>query len=86
MDKDKKLIARINRIEGQVRGIKKMMENGECCDDVLNQISSVRAALGGLSKVILENHLKKCVVNGVKQGEEEKTIDELIYILGKMLK
>nr|WP_307775881.1 metal-sensitive transcriptional regulator [uncultured Cetobacterium sp.] len=82
----KKLITRANRIEGQVRGIKKMIENEEYCDDILNQISSVKAALDGMAKVILENHLRKCVVSGIKNNEENKVIDELIYTLGKMMK
>lgn len=82
----KKIMARMNRIEGQVRGIKRMIEEDSHCDDVLNQISSAKAALDGVAKVILESHLRKCVVAGIKSGEESETIDDLIYTLGKMMK
>ncbi|WP_297404464.1 metal-sensitive transcriptional regulator [uncultured Cetobacterium sp.] len=82
----KNLIVRMNRIEGQIRGIKRMIEEEEYCDDILNQISSAKAALDGVSKVILENHLRKCVVSGIKNNDENRVIDELIYTLGKMMK
>ncbi|MGL4642469.1 MAG: metal-sensitive transcriptional regulator [Cetobacterium sp.] len=82
----KKMIARANRIEGQIRGIKRMIEEDNYCDDVLNQISSAKAALDGIAKLILEDHLRKCVVSGIKNNDENKVIDELIYTLGKMMK
>lgn len=82
----KKMIARANRIEGQIRGIKRMVEEDNYCDDVLNQISSAKAALDGIAKLILEDHLRKCVVSGIKNNDENKVIDELIYTLGKMMK
>lgn len=82
----KKMIARANRIEGQIRGIKRMIEEDDCCDDVLNQIASAKAALNGIAKLILEDHLKKCVVSGIKNNDENKVIDELLYTLGKMMK
>lgn len=82
----KKLIARANRVEGQIRGIKRMIEEDAYCDDVLNQISSAKAALDGIAKVILETYLRNCVVSGIKNNEENKVIDELIYTLGKMMK
>ena len=64
----RKLEARINRIEGQIRGIGKMLGNKVGCDDVLNQISSVKSALNGVSKLILESHIRNCVVNDIKAG------------------
>lgn len=83
---NKKLISRMNRIEGQIKGIKKMIEKEEHCNDILNQISSVKAALNGVSKIILENHLKNCVISGIKNGKENEVVEELIYTLGKMMK
>lgn len=80
------LVVRLNRIEGQLKGIRKMIENENHCDEVLNQIASVRGALNGVSKIILENHLKKCVVSGIKAGVEEEVINSLIVTLDKMLK
>lgn len=81
-----KLRARLNRIEGQVRGIGNMIEKDAYCDDILNQIASVRAALAGVSKQVLEGHLKHCVVDGIKKGREEQIIEELIATLNKMMK
>lgn len=82
----KKLLTRMNRIEGQVRGVKRMISENEECDDILNQIASVKAALDGVSKIILENHLRRCVVSGIKNNKENEVIEGLIYTLGKMLK
>lgn len=82
----KKLSTRMNRIEGQIRGIKRMIDEGKECDNILNQITSVKAALDGVSKIILENHLRRCVVSEIKNNKENEVIDHLIYTLGKMLK
>ncbi|WP_130891337.1 MULTISPECIES: metal-sensing transcriptional repressor [Fusobacterium] len=81
----KKLEARINRIEGQIRGIGKMLVNRVGCDDVLNQISSVKSALNGVSKLILESHIRNCVVNDIKAGSEDEIISELVQTLNKMI-
>ena len=81
-----KLKARLNRIEGQIRGINNMVEKDVYCDDILNQIASVRAALAGVSKQVLEGHLRHCVVDGIKEGKEEQIIEELIATLNKMMK
>lgn len=81
----KKLEARINRIEGQIRGIGKMLGNKVGCDDVLNQISSVKSALNGVSKLILESHIRNCVVNDIKAGSEDEIISELVQTLNKMI-
>ncbi|RGY59484.1 hypothetical protein DXA30_15380 [Fusobacterium ulcerans] len=81
----RKLEARINRIEGQIRGIGKMLVNKIGCDDVLNQISSVKSALNGVSKLILESHIRNCVVNDIKAGYEDEIISELVQTLNKMI-
>lgn len=79
------LIARLNRIEGQVRGIKGMIEKDIYCDDVLNQIAAVQSAMRGVGKLLLENHLKSCIVGRVQAGETE-VIDELLLTIEKLLK
>lgn len=81
----RKLEARINRIEGQIRGIGKMLVNKIGCDDVLNQISSVKSALNGVSKLILESHIRNCIVNDIKAGSEDEIISELVQTLNKMI-
>jgi DNA-binding FrmR family transcriptional regulator len=79
------LVSRLNRIEGQVRGIKGMIEKDEYCDDVLNQISSVQSAMKSVSRLLLEGHMKSCLVNRIQLGESE-VIDELLGTIEKMMK
>ena len=81
----KELIHRLNRIEGQVRGIKKMIENDAYCTDVLVQVSAVNAALNSFNKVLLANHIRTCVAEDIRQGNDE-TIDELVVTLQKLMK
>ncbi|MBR0598743.1 metal-sensitive transcriptional regulator [Sinanaerobacter chloroacetimidivorans] len=78
------LITRLNRVEGQIRGIKGMIEKDAYCNDVLNQISAVQAALDSVSKLVLENHIRGCLVKKIQAGEDE-IIDELLVTIGKML-
>ncbi|SDE67855.1 DNA-binding transcriptional regulator, FrmR family [Paenibacillus sp. UNCCL117] len=85
-DKTKKnLISRLNRIEGQVRGLKGLIEKDTYCDDVLNQISSVQSALNGVGKLLLEHHMKSCVIERIQDGENE-VIDELLTTIHKLMK
>ena len=81
----KDLVSRLNRIEGQVRGITRMVQEDVYCDDVLNQINSVVAALNGVRKVLLEAHLKSCVAEKLSAGNLE-VIDELMVTMSRMLK
>lgn len=79
------IISRLNRIEGQVRGIKGLIEKDTYCDDVLNQISSVQSALNGVGKLLLEHHMKSCVIERLQDGENE-VIDELLTTINKLMK
>lgn len=79
------LLTRLNRVEGQVRGIKGMIEKDCYCDDVLNQISAAQAALNSVSKIVLENHIRGCLIKKIRNGEDE-IVDELLVTIGKMLK
>ena len=79
------MINRLNRIEGQVRGIKKMVEDDAYCTDILIQVSAVNAALNSFNKVLLANHIKSCVINDIKEGKEE-TVDELVQVLQKLMR
>lgn len=81
----KKLIHRLNRIEGQVRGIRNMLENDAYCVDILTQASAVNAAVNAFEREILAQHIKTCVAEDIKCGKEEKA-DELIEIIGKMMR
>lgn len=81
----KDLTNRLNRIEGQIRGIKGMVEKDAYCTDILVQVEAVKAALNSFNKVLLANHIKTCVTNDIKEGKEE-TVDELVDILQKLMK
>lgn len=80
------MLNRLSRIEGQVRGIKKMVENDVYCPDILIQVSAVNAALNSFNKVLLAEHLRSCVVDDIKAGKEEEAIDELVLVLQKLMK
>lgn len=79
------LVNRLNRIEGQVRGIKKMVETDAYCTDILVQVSAITAALNAFNRELLGNHIKTCVADDIRNGNDE-TIDELLLTLQKMMK
>ncbi len=79
------LTARLNRIEGQIRGVKGMIEKDAYCDDVLNQIAAVQAALNGVGKLLLAAHMKSCVIERIEAGESN-VIDELLITVNKLMK
>ena len=81
----KDLIHRLNRIEGQIRGIKGMVEKDVYCTDILVQVAAVNAALNSFNKVLLANHIRTCVAKDIREGKEE-TIDELVLTLQKLMK
>lgn len=81
----KSLIHRLNRIEGQIRGIRGMIENNAYCTDVLTQSSAVSAAINAFNKELLSNHIKTCVAQDIKDGKNE-TVDELVATLQKLMK
>ncbi len=81
----KSLLNRLSRIEGQVRGIRGMVEESAYCPDILIQVSAVSAALSAFSRELLSNHIRTCVTEDVKNGNEE-TVDELLSLLQKMMK
>ena len=84
-NEQKKLTSRLNKIEGQVRGIHKMIEDDRNCTEILNQIASCQAALKGVWLEVVRGHLQNCVKNGIKNGRDFETLtDELIYHLTKI--
>ncbi|MBQ1843272.1 MAG: metal-sensing transcriptional repressor [Lachnospiraceae bacterium] len=85
-EKEKKdLINRLSRIEGQIRGIKRMIDEDAYCIDVLRQSTAASAALNSFNKVILSRHIRTCVTENVKNGNEE-VIDELVDTIQKLMK
>lgn len=81
----KDLIHRLNRIEGQIRGIRGMVEKDVYCADILIQSAAVTAAINAFNKELLGNHIKSCVVEDIKEGKEE-VVDELVCIIQKLMK
>lgn len=81
----KDLLNRLSRIEGQVRGIRRMVENDAYCPDILVQVSAVNAALNSFNKVLLANHIRTCVADDIREGKDA-TVDELVATLQKLMK
>jgi CsoR family transcriptional regulator, copper-sensing transcriptional repressor len=79
------LITRLNRIEGQIRGVKGLIEKDTYCDDVITQISAIQSALNSVGKILLEGHLKTCVLERIQEGDEE-VLDELMVTVKKLMK
>ena len=81
----KKLIHRLNRIEGQIRGIRNMLENDAYCPDILIQSAAVNAAVNAFNKELLASHIRSCVANDIRAGHDE-VIDELVSTMQKLMK
>ena len=79
------LIHRLNRIEGQIRGIRNMVEKSAYCPDILIQVAAANAALNSFSKELLSQHIRTCVARDIREGRDE-TIDELVSTLQKLMK
>lgn len=84
-EEHRKLINRLSRIEGQIRGIKRMVEEDAYCVDILVQAAAANAALNSFNKELLSEHIKTCVTNDIKAGKEE-TVDELVATIQKLMK
>ncbi|MBF7095879.1 metal-sensitive transcriptional regulator [Alkalibacter mobilis] len=81
----KNILVRLNRIEGQIRGIRKMIENDEDCKSLLTQLSAVKSALESTSAIVLDNHAKQCL-SGIIENKDDMDLDELLGLMKKFLK
>ena len=79
------LVHRLNRVEGQIRGIKGMLEKNAYCVDILNQVSAANSALNSFTRVLLENHIRSCVAEDIRDGKDDK-LEELLATLQKLMK
>ncbi|KIR01355.1 hypothetical protein P261_00169 [Lachnospiraceae bacterium TWA4] len=84
-EEQKALITRLRKVEGQIRGIEKMVENNAYCPDILIQVSAATAALNSFNKLLLSNHIHSCVAEDIRAGKDE-AIDELCNVLQKLMK
>lgn len=85
MEHQKAMISRLNKVEGQIRGIKKMIELNTFCDDTINQIEASRSALHSIQIILLESHIKHCMVDHLEQGDI-LVLDEILKIIKKLTK
>ncbi|MGD7008210.1 metal-sensitive transcriptional regulator [Metabacillus sp. 84] len=81
----KNLTSRLNRIEGQIRGIKRLIEQDTYCDDVITQIAATQAALNSVGRLLLEGHMKTCVAERIQAGDSE-VLDEVLLTISKLTK
>ena len=81
----KAMMDRLSRVEGQIRGIKNLIEKDTYCYDIINQIEAARSALGSISMVLMESHLRHCIVHQLQNGEEE-AIDEILKSFKRLMK
>ena len=81
----KRLVNRLNRVEGQIRGIRGMVERSAYCPDILAQVAAANAALNAFSKELLAAHIRTCVAQDIREGRDA-TIDELVATLQKLMK
>jgi len=80
------VIQRLKKIEGQVKGIQRMIDENKCCVDVLIQIAAIRAAINKVGILVFENHTRECLTKALNENQEEKMIDELINVMIKFTK
>jgi len=81
----KKLVNRLNRIEGQIRGIRRMVENNAYCTDIIIQAAAANAALNAFNRELLASHIRTCVADNIRNGKDD-VIDELVDTLQKLMK
>lgn len=84
-EEKKAMLSRLKRVEGQIRGIEKMVEQDQYCPDILIQVSAATSALNSFTKVLLSNHIKGCVTTDIKNGNDD-AIDELCTVLQRLMK
>ncbi len=80
------LVRRLKKIEGQVKGIQRMVESDKYCVDVLIQVAAVRAAINRVGTIVFEHHSRECMRNAVEDNDQEASIEELIGVLTKFIK
>lgn len=83
---DEKLLSRLSRIEGQIRGVSKMLEDGRYCIDVVNQVTAARKALEKVALLIIQRHINSCVKNAMAEGRGEELTEELVHTLDKFMR
>jgi len=82
----KKLISRLRRIEGQVRGVQRMIEEEADCGEILNQIAAIKSAVHHAGIIMFENHAQECILKSLNEGDKEQNLDEIVKVMGRFIK
>ena len=87
-EEERALINRLNRIEGQVRGVSTMVKENAYCIDILNQVAAISSALSGFARELLDSHVRSCVAHDIREGGEvsERSVDELMAVIARLVK
>lgn len=80
------VINRLKKIEGQVKGIQKMVEEGKCCGDIMIQISAIRSAINSVGGIIIDGYIKECLITSLKNNDSDEKLNELIDTIVKYVK
>ncbi|MDD4171542.1 MAG: metal-sensitive transcriptional regulator [Syntrophomonas sp.] len=82
----RKIISRLRRIEGQVRGVQRMVEEEADCGEILNQIAAIKSAVHHAGVLMFENHAQECIARSLKEGDQERSFDEIVRVMGRFIK
>jgi len=82
----KKVIARLRRIEGQVRGVQRMIEEEADCGEILNQIAAIKSAVHHAGIIMFENHAQECIARSLQQGDNDQKFEEMVKVMGRFIK
>jgi len=82
----KKVISRLRRIEGQVRGVQRMIEEEADCGEILNQIAAIKSAIHHAGIIMFENHAQECILKSLNDSDQEQSLDEIVKVMGRFIK
>lgn len=88
MEKDtrKSILVRLRRIEGQVRGVQRMIEDGADCGEILNQIAAIKAAVSQAGILVFENHAHECILKAMNEDQQEENLKDIVNMMGRLIK
>lgn len=82
----KSILIRLRRVEGQVRGVQRMIENEADCGEIMNQIAAIKSAVSQVGLLVFENHARECIARSMQADDNEKSFDEIIKMMGRFIK
>jgi DNA-binding FrmR family transcriptional regulator len=85
-EKKKRVISRLRRIEGQVRGVQRMIEEDADCGEILNQIAAIKSAVHHAGIILFETHAQECIAKALQEGDQEQSFEEMVRVMGRFIK